>query len=451
MSSIQIPLQKAIDEHWYQRLRTVTEGIGETFVLLMPDQDYLHGVREAFFSSGCTANPDLYPRQLPLARMAAVSAGLMQLQADITAQEPNEAIREAYVSHIQDYLTNLDLLCAAANRDHDLFMQKNRELYGMPDEAVFAAACAWVRQDAEQSVDPALDELRQDVLRLVPDLHGNAQLLIPDEALFHRVRNLHLQPGGYVDQLFAPHGLPEAPYIEQEQGDVITHQAIANVGSDYALQDAADGLWAVLSRSRKVVRPLGYRVDRDYFVGVVAHEVGSHLLEEANGSRQPLRLFGLGLNGFEKGNEGRAYLREQIVYPDAAVFVRQSSWEYILMLHVSVGLAAGLHDKPYTFAELYAFLYALHRFWRQRRYPMDTNNDAEAREEAWLLAVRIMKGTNGTGGCYMKDTVYLQGNVTCWHVAKTDPWLLLQADMGKFNIGDEHHLAILRELNLLKV
>jgi hypothetical protein len=452
MYQLRIDQTEPIDAAWYSRLCYATKGISETFILLEPDQRHLAKERQRFFAADCSVNPDLRPENLDLDYYSRTLEGLIKLQKEISVEEPNEYIREAYVRHIQDYVTTLEMLLAVGRADHAAFVAKNIELYGEPSFDIISSICAWLRQDTLTTAainDPKLGVLRDDVLRLLPDIPGDPAIIIPDADVFTQVRELHFTPGGYFDQLFAPIGIPTVPYVDQKLGDEYTRQAITNAGSDYTIKTATDGLWSVLSRSHQVVRPLGYRVDRDYFTGVIAHEVGSHLLEEANGSRQPLRLLGLGLNGFEKGNEGRAYLREQIMYPSASVFVRQASWEYILILHLSVSLAHGILGREYTFVELYELLNALHRFWRHRRFPLDTINDEQASEEAWYLCVRIMKGTDGTGGCYMKDTVYLEGNLACWTLAEHDPSLLLYGDIGKFNITDPRHIAILRGLDIL--
>lgn len=451
MSTLTIEPHKAIDNHWYDQLELITAGLQAVFLLLEPSQEKLAAQKQAFFDTNCRQNPDLIPDTVNMAQLHDYHAHLQALLHDV-AVENNVYIRNAYIGHIQERLQSIELVVGAAEGSRD-YLDKNHALYGQPDGDIFIASCAWIRQQAEphlSDTDNRLAEYADRVLRLIPDLAGNSDILWPRPDVFHAVRQAHFLPGGYFDCLFAPDGLPTEPYIDQLHGDVLTRHAIRNVGSTYSIKTATDGLWAVLTSSREVIRPAGYRVDRDYFTGVLAHEIGSHLLEEANGSRQPLQLLRVGLHGFEKGNEGRAYLREQIVYPDIEIFSQQSSWEYIIMCHLSVCLASGLHGKAYDFAQLYETLLALHNFWRQRRYPMDTNNSAEAAEEAWLLAVRIMKGTDGSGGCYMKDIVYLEGNIACWQLAERHgPEIIFQGDLGKFNIADPAHLRILHGLGIV--
>lgn len=451
MYTLQIPEKPALDAAWYERLMSVTTDVRETFIVLEPGQPQLRAQHEAFFASGCRTEPNLRPKEVSNYPAEKIIDGLRSLLDDIEATENNTHIRAAYAGHIREQIANLELIQAAAHDDRETFLERNVSLYGMPDKAVFGAVCAWIRQELEASRDrPELSDLAEIALELMPESRGAPDLLVPASDVFKSVRDAHFSENGYFSQLFSPDGYPDAPYIEQEHGDAITRQAIVNVGADYTVASAEDGLWAVLPRSREVVRPPGYRVDRDYFSGVIAHEIGSHLLEEANGSRQPLRLLRLGLEGFEKGNEGRAYLREQIIYPATEVFMRQPSWEYILALHLSVSLGSGLAGRPYSFSRLYELLYALHRFWRERRYPLDTINDAQTRDEAWFLAVRVMKGTASEGGCYMKDTVYLEGNIACWRLAaKKGPSVIQAGDIGKFNILDDAHWDILRGLGIV--
>ena len=57
---------------------------------------------------------------------------------------------------------------------------------------------------------------------------------------------------------------------------------------------------------RLVRRPVDFRIGAQPYLGIVAHEVGSHLLEAENGRRSPLRLLASGLRAYEHGNEGRA-------------------------------------------------------------------------------------------------------------------------------------------------
>ena len=69
-----------------------------------------------------------------------------------------------------------------------------------------------------------------------------------------------------------------------------------------------------------------------------------------------------------------------------------------------------------------------------------------AHEQAWVTTTRVLKGIPGE--TYMKDIVYLEGNVRCWMNAAENPERILDGDLGKFDISRQDHLEILKSLNI---
>ena len=59
----------------------------------------------------------------------------------------------------------------------------------------------------------------------------------------------------------------------------------------------------------------------------------------------------------------------------------------------------------------------------------------------------MLKGTDGTGGAYLKDTVYLEGNVAVWQV----PELIPEGDKGKYDIANPRHTESLVRLGVISV
>lgn len=456
MYNLNVPSRPAIDQRWFDALQTITSRGKEVFLLLEPTPEVLKERRNQFESSGYSIDLDLRPLSVDIVSVKAQNDALRRLADEIRGNEPNPYIKDAYIARIEECIQGNAMVLAAAQGNHEEFLQTNALLYGTPQAELFAAAVAWIHEDARETMveySEKLANFRDALLGALPQVEGgNPRRIMPSETVFRTVRDMHFVPGGYRDQLLRNVALPQQAYIDQQKGDVVCRQVIANIGSNYALADSQDGIWAVVNSAKKVIRPLKYNLDLDEFFGIVCHEIGSHLLESVNGSRQPLRLLSLGLAHFESGNEGRAFLREQIVYSSEAEFTRQSSWEYILLLYLGVCLASGSDGRAYRFAELYDVMLRLHRFWRERRYPGAPSNERIARDEAWHLAVRVMKGTSGNfeqPGCYMKDIVYLEGNVACWDMAAQDPKTILRGDIGKFNIANPEHVRILRGLEII--
>lgn len=438
----------ALDEAWFDRYRAIKCSIGDAYEILEPDASTLDRKRQTFEVSGRKINIALLSDRVVIEDCERYQDDLQRLKEDITKNEANKLVRGVYFDAINDQLATTELMIAGATGDKKRYEAANLALYDRPDPAFFKAACSWIRNDAKREINNAnagLSKLAEQVLNIIPSFDDNHEMLIPSEKIFQEVRKAHQTKGGYYELLFRDY-IPESAYITQDEGDEICRRALKNIGSSWTIAEAENNVWAVMRSRKELVRPSGYRLDRDEFIGIVSHEIGSHILEEVNGEKQQLRLLGTGLAGFEKGNEGRAFLREQIVYSSERTFLHQFSWEYIILLHLSVDLATGLHKKPYTFVELYETLYVLYAFWRERRMPYSTNNDLFAHDEAWYLTVRTMKGTDGTGGCYMKDSVYLEGNVRCWQLAEKDPQSILFGDQGMFDITNKRHREIVQLL-----
>ncbi len=439
-----------LDEVWFDRYHAIKIGIGEAYEKLEPRPETLEKLRVEFEASDYQKNIALFCDRVDVTQYQQHLGGLEQLQQDIETNETNPQVRELYLDAINDLETTAKMIIAGASGDQKTYIAENIKMYSLPDEHVFDALCHWIRHDAELALEndnQKLIELAQKVLDIIPSRSDNHRMLIPTEKVFHSVRQAHHQKNGYYDQLFGNEGWPEQSYVTQLEGDDICKQILAAINAGYSIADSENNVWAVMRSRKELVRPVGYRLDRDEFVGIVSHEIGSHILEEVNGLKQPLKLLSTGLAGFEKGNEGRAYLREQIVYDSEQTFLNQFSWEYIILLHLSVSLAAGLYKKPYTFSELYETLYILYSFWREKRMPYATNNDTFAHEEAWSLTIRTMKGTDGSGGCYLKDSVYLEGNIRCWQLAMENPGIILFGDLGIFDVTNARQREIVRSLN----
>ncbi len=443
----------ALDARWFEAVSRATKALGETYISLEPSTDTLRIRRQEFEASAYSLDVSLFPDLPVVGKIRDAVKEFESLAADISAQENDPIVRKSYLDYIDNAVANARLVLAAFAQDHTAFASENKLLFGQPRREIFEAACAWIRSSASEALatgrDDACKTLAQNVLDVVPNTTSDYSILLPSELVFQKVRQLHRQPKGFYDLLFGKGGMPMQAFITQEEGDEICRRALRNIGSDYTVADAANNIWATARGDKLLLRPRGYRLERDEFIGIVSHEIGSHLLETANGERQPLRLLALGLAGHEKGHEGRAFLREQIVYNRESVFLGQFAWEYIVLLHISVCLSLGYDKEPYSFSRLYRTLHVLYAFWQQLRHPYGTNNDAWAREEAWYLAVRIQKGTDGQGGCYARDTVYLEGNIRCWELAADGPEVILEGDKGKIDITNLDHLAIIRAVNIL--
>lgn len=449
------PAQPALDQQWFDKLHHIdntTPIIGlsrELFTVLGPDHENLERFQRVF--NDIPFSPDLRHKDFDIASLAKPLALLQKLRQEIVDKEHNPFIAQAYAQRIDEVILNNDILIAAVRGDKAGFAKANHALYGRPNVKLFKAECAWLHSYARQYARSPNEYVRQcahELMAAIPRYRsGSHKNLFPGNAIFQRVRRMHYKPAGYFDSLLGGSPIPE--YVDAEQGDPILQNAIQTIGADYGIADSADELWGIVHHQRTVVRPANFHLPRAEFIGLVAHEIGSHLLERCNGRRQALRLLEIGLDRYEAGNEGRAFLREQLAYTSPYDMQHQPGFEYIVLKHLAISLGIGLADRPYSFRKLYDTMLPVCNFFQILRQPDNPVYAQEtAKSETWQLLVRVLKGTDGHGGAYLKDIVYLEGNVRAWQAARRNPEIILFGDNGKFDIARRDHLTLLSAAGL---
>jgi hypothetical protein len=406
--------------------------------------------RADFAASKYTRNPQLFANTIDVQLAEATINQLTDLRKDIEAQEDNPDIRAAYLSRLDELIDQNAIKLAAATHNVQSFDEANARIYGPIDSDIFRAECNWIHDDLSKFNPP-----NAKILSNILPRFEQTEPLTPNITTFTAVKQLHQQH--YYQQLL-PAGIPTAEMINADAGRKIAQSMIEAIGSDFELVNSPNGLWAVMDNKKVVTAPVSYELDNRTFLGLMYHEIGSHLLEIINGSRQPLQLLRTGLDRYEAGNEGRAYIREQLVFDRPDDYLSMRSWsdqgtplpsfEYRVSLHLAISLACGLAGERWNFRRCYALLVEMQRMWR-RKHALPEDEPA-CHDFAWhILTMRALKGTDGNGSAYRKDIVYLEGNVHAWQVATKDPEMILRGDIGKFDIANERHCTILRNLGIL--
>ena len=441
----------------YDRFATVHEGARETYKQLTLDADRKQAVLEAWHNG---EDADLSASHIDAEALAARLDELYAWKAELLADdELDPVIKQAYRWRINEDIANAKLLEASSNGDMEAFHRWNRFIYGEPDEAIYRGALDKVAHDAEEllakdDVHPATAEAAQNVLAMLEGKRGYRELLAPTEEAFAAVRDDHSRAGGYYALLLAGVDVPRTGKINRQTGDpILEHVVKNNLQSDYELSDAEASSWGVTHSTKSVERPTSYNMPWQRFVGLGAgHEIGSHLLEKMNGLRGPVTLMADGLDRYESGNEGRAVMREQIVYETFDEFGKQVRWRDIIRRDIAIGYAMGVgEDGMKSSSEVYAFVNTIDRMYQTKLTPDDpetTTTKARAKTDA--LLARVLKGTDGTGGAYLKDKVYLEGHVAGWLTAASrGAGRISEGDLGKFDINNPRHVALLQSWGLL--
>ncbi|MEO5662390.1 MAG: tyrosine/phenylalanine carboxypeptidase domain-containing protein [Nocardioides sp.] len=161
------------------------------------------------------------------------------------------------------------------------------------------------------------------------------------------------------------------------------------------------------------------RIQRPRAQALLHHEVGTHLVTQANGSHQPFKVLGVGLAGYDETQEGLAVLAEIACGGLTAFRLRQLA-SRVLTVHRRVHGA--------TFAEAHEALI----------------EDGFPRGSAFTTVMRIYRA-----GGMTKDAIYLRGLVELLgHLGGGGVLDLLW--LGKFSLGDLPLIGDLQDRGVLR-
>ena len=383
---------------------------------------------------------------------------LLQFKHDLlTRNDLGEDVKQLYRWKVNEDIANIRMLQASARGDMRAFRRYNEFIYGKPDESVYRAALDFVAHDAEKilasdSSDEAKEAARR-ALEQVEDKRGDRNLLYPESEVFEQLREDHWRTGGYYALLLVGVEIPDGK-ITPEVGTPILQTVVQdNLQSEYTLQPTKSSSWEVAHRDESVKYPENYNMSRERYIGLaLGHEVGTHLLEVANGLRGPLLLGSIGLDRQEAGGEGRGVVREQLVYDNFGDFTELVRWRDLLRRHITISYAYGLDGGEKASHEVYEFVNAIDMMYQFVDTPEKTIDEiadmCQAKTDTLLL--RVLKGTDGKGGAYLKDKVYLEGQVAVWKTAaKRGVKNVSSGDAAKFDISNPRHITKLQKLGVL--
>lgn len=161
------------------------------------------------------------------------------------------------------------------------------------------------------------------------------------------------------------------------------------------------------------------KVQRTRAQALLHHEVGTHLVTQANGSHQPIKVLGVGLAGYDETQEGLAVLAEIACGGLTAFRLRQLA-SRVVTVHRLIGGA--------SFAEAHEALVA----------------DGFPERSAWTTVMRVYRS-----GGMTKDAIYLRGLVELLEHLGADG-SLDQLWLGKFSLRDLPLIGDLEDRGVLR-
>lgn len=200
-----------------------------------------------------------------------------------------------------------------------------------------------------------------------------------------------------------------------------------------------------INKVRKlIIIPESRIVSRSRLKYLIVHEILTHLVRQRNGEKSKLKLLSVGLAHYERGEEGIATFRGQLLQKS---FKNYNGY----LLYFFISLALGLDGNKRDFRDIFEL--AKQYYYCKYLASKYSNDEAlkKAQDKAWDLCIRIFRGTdyNTPGYCYTKDIVYLEGNIRIWKLLEKNPEAIKTFDTGKFDPANEEHVTALKELEIL--
>lgn len=173
---------------------------------------------------------------------------------------------------------------------------------------------------------------------------------------------------------------------------------------------------------------------------LIAHELKTHALRRENGEKSKLKLLGLGLDRFLKGEEGLAsYKYQQLEGANDFAAFRS---------HLSISLARGIDGTKRDFRGVFEIIkcYLL--------ASMNNDNGESLIDKietiAWNTCVRCFRGTTckTPGAVFTKGHIYREGNIGIYQLVNSGSKEVGRFMCGKYDPLNPHHKKILDLLGI---
>jgi hypothetical protein len=435
-----LPENGTVDEHLFNRFLEVATF--QAYEYLGGSSAFREEQKKKFID-GEIRNPELDYPELDINHLNAIETELLTQKADVLAHEQNETVKQVYRWRINEKIAEARLLKATLNGDMRRFARYSEYVYGVPSEEVFEYTVSKIREKAQEALSSDNGELRnsaQALLAVLPEVSAVSEQALPDQEL---IEHAHRQVSEEFSDLI---NLPV-------DGDEIDAEGIKSAFDQAIEQLDGDG-WEVvidpeasnisINQEKKTARiPEDRKVSKEKLVGLIVHEIGTHVARRINGERSKLKLLSLGLDRYEVGEEGVTTLREQSIKNKVDDFAGEPR-------HLSISLALGLDGRPRDFRGVYEIMEKLHYFENIVEGKAPDEALTKAQTKAWAGTLRTFRGTDCStpGVCFTKDIIYREGNISVWDIVKAKPEEMLRFSIGKYDPANSRHIAVLEQLGI---
>ena len=419
---------ESLDSRWYKRFEQV---YFQDYIMFDGNGKHRAAEREAFLS-GVSENPDLDYPNLENFDFDTKEENLFQLRVDIIEQEPNEYLKGIYRAKINELLATVRMLRATKCRDDKKFDRYSSFIFGKP---------------TEENTKYIINQIKNKLEKKNSNNETKKQAIISLLTLFETVDLSNVKD--LAEGIDFPIGSGEKEVISSAEE---IHSLFLKSLQDIGLND-----WGVVidpkncltgmrtNQLEKVLEiPSDERIKervitKDKIYGLIEHEIKTHALRRHNGERSKLKLLGIGLDRYIKGEEGIATYAEQQV---------TGKKEFSgIPKYFAIAVAKGFDGKPRDFRRTFEVM----KNYYLANLPDENDLMQRAERSAWVDCIRIFRGTTGKtpGAVYTKDLAYFSGNKEIWHLVSANSDVVKTFSIGKFDPNNREHVYLLSKLGIL--
>ncbi|MBU0671346.1 flavohemoglobin expression-modulating QEGLA motif protein, partial [Patescibacteria group bacterium] len=306
--------EEALDDRWYSRF--VEVGSFQAYEYLDGDKAHREYQREQFITD-TVENPSLDYPEIDIKKLSHYETLLLQLKTDILAQEKNDIVKQVYRWKLNEKIAELRMLKSVASGDSKKFKRYSEFIYGKPSSAIFAYTVDNLRKkinDLGKLETAELQTAKEELLQALPDNLGEVSpAQIPTTDTVDQMRQQTFREFGDIINIS-----PEA--VEKEYNAVEIRQIFTDILNDLraegwqvTIDTGSKAAMSVNQEHKSIQVPEDERIAFRELRELIVHEIGTHVARRINGERSKLHLLGLGLDRYEKGEEGVATMREQVL------------------------------------------------------------------------------------------------------------------------------------------
>ena len=383
--------------------------------------------------------PRLHYPAIPIEEVRSRIAGLLQLDEEISQDEPNAIVRRLYHDTIEEEIWFLRLIEATYEGNSEKFWEYNLRLNPAPTQEEMHYILSRVRHIILQGLQyPEIVEASERLLQFLRErLHLSLDMSYDEEDVQELRNNVTLTPSqpqhtvsAQTAKRFFEAALRESGYEEWQ----------VHIDPNASSPRVEQGL-------RHLYLPES-QISIQQIKNYLAHEMAGHVARCIAGERSLLGLLGIHTKHSLETEEGLAVYHDiQTATLQGQVYDETRAWFGTL----ATGLASGVITPPQTFLSLFTFFESFIVLYRLLKRPDQDAQTAQqqARRIALERCLRTYRGVpdlERAGVCYTKDAHYLRGLRMIEDAIAKDVKVLDQLAVGVVSLD---RLPDLQELGII--